>query len=311
MGICERVSKKIKSNNKIIMNYFIYPIFNIMMNNLTLIKNYCVVMKNAFKWTWNIKLVIIIFYVLCLWLLWRLSKKCKEIYIWKSGNFWHRYIYNTSFWNYICRNFHDACMLTEDYELSIQNEIKNIAKSKKDWDIFINIWANIWRWSIALTKQYWYKTIAFEPAPETFKALQFNSLLSNTNEQINICNFWLWNEKWYLNFEYNIARNWWSKFIEEQKNKEWTNLLTVAVNKFDDFIDANYISKIRLIIMDVEGYEYQVLQWMYQSLKGFKDIKIIMEILKDNKNKSKTINFMTNLWYIMKQIDDDNYLFSK
>lgn len=63
--------------------------------------------------------------------------------------------------------------------------------------------------------------------------------------------------------------------------------------------------------MDVEWFEPFVLKGMEESLKHFSNIDIIIEIFDSHEKKQETIEFMKNLWYQAKQIEKDNYLFSK
>ena len=82
--------------------------------------------------------------------------------------------------------------------------------------------------------------------------------------------------------------------------------------KFDDlWIEKEIIKKTRLIIMDVEWFEFNVIKWMEKSLKEFHNINIIMEIRENKKNKENTIEYMKQLWYSCKKIGNWNYLFSK
>lgn len=63
--------------------------------------------------------------------------------------------------------------------------------------------------------------------------------------------------------------------------------------------------------MDVEWFEWATLQGMKQSLQKFSDIDIIVEIFENNPKKPETIAFMESLGYTAKQIEKDNYLFSR
>ena len=196
--------------------------------------------------------------------------------------------------------------------------IKKISKNIKDDSYLINVWSNVWRYAIWLSVEYWYKVIAFEPNPETFHNLQINTLLSDSDKKVELFNIWLWDENWELSFatwsncdamahilDDNDINSYWKNMYEG-------NIIQVPVKKFDDlWIEKEKVEKTRLVIMDVEWFEYHALRWMEKTLKEFKDINIIVEIWEDHKDKEKTIDYMKSLWYKVKSIDKENRLFSK
>lgn len=221
-----------------------------------------------------------------------------------------KYICNTPFWNYIIWSLNEYAQMDINYEKEIWNIINKLSKNLKGDKYLINIWCNIWRRAIDCSKNYKYKVIAFEPAPETFNKLRINIALSSLCDVFELYNLALWDTNTTLNFEYKEFHNGSSQIVKD-KPLEWWTLIQVPVKKFDDLeISQEKIDKTRLIIMDVEWFEFNVIKWMEKSLKEFHDINIIMEIW-ENPNKDNTINFMKNLWYSISQIDEANYLFSK
>lgn len=269
---------------------------------------YLSVIKNVFKTTKSLRICIYILITVLYWYLWRFSSFFKKIYLKKASQF-QDCIVKTKHWEYMCSNFHDFLMVDDNYEPEMNNAIKKVNKTKGDY--LINIGCNVWRWAIACAKMYGYNVIAFEPAPETFRRLKINVLLSKLEDKIQIMNVWLWNNNWTMKFDYIPQRNWWSKIIQDDTILEW-NTIEVPVKRFDDLnIDDEKIEKTRLIIMDVEWFEYQALKWMEKSLKKFHDISIMVEIWKDHKDKENTINFMKWLWYTAKEIDEGDWVFKK
>lgn len=259
---------------------------------------------NYVKYTWDI---LIIFKTLYAWLLNRLwFKKSATNVLFKKP-----YIFYTPFWNYLATTFFHYFCIQDKYEPEIWNKIDEIfRKNKKNNKYLINIWANIWRWSIWLAKKYWFKVIAFEPWPSTFKNLKINTLLSDLEDDIELFNVWLWNSNDSMKFSmWNDCDPMWH--IVDDK---WNNLQTiyVPIKKFDDlWITKEKLDKTRLIIIDVEWYELNVLKWMERSLSEFHDIYIIMEIWEWHKNKNDTIKYMEDLWYKKEEIDKDNWGFYK
>ena len=141
---------------------------------------------------------------------------------------------------------------------------------------------------------YW-----FEPAPETFEKLKINIALSWLTEKFELYNVALWNEEWKLDFEFIPFHTWGSHILKGVGVLEWGDIIQVPVKRFDDLlIDNEKIDKTRLIIMDVEWFEANVLMGMENSLNN-------------KESKEKVMNLMKNLKYSVKQIDKDNWLFTK
>ncbi len=176
----------------------------------------------------------------------------------------------------------------------------------------INIGSNIWRWSIWLAKKYNYNVIAFEPVPLIYHQLRTNVVLSDLEDKITTYNIWLWNKNSKMHMEYKRWRCWNSHIVEDNYEEvEWWDIVTVNVKKFDDlWIDDSIIKKTKLIIMDVEWFEFNVINWMSETLSKLKNISIIMEI-HENPKKNDTIKFMEDLWYKSSIVFDWNYLFKK
>lgn len=226
----------------------------------------------------------------------------------------HEYIFKTPFWKYLCSSLQEYVLMDKNYESEIWKVINKVTNKKDTEKYLINIWCNIWRRAIDLAKNYNYKVIAFEPAPHTYYSLMVNVALSDLLNQFETYNLALWNESTTLNFEYRKYHNGSSHIIDnnEQAKIEWWEIIKVPVRRFDDlWIDTEKIENTRLIIMDVEWFELNVLKWMENTLKKFSNINLIVEIWNNKENKSETIKFMNSLWYSEKQIDDSNRLFSK
>lgn len=225
------------------------------------------------------------------------------------------YILWTDFGNYLAISLQHYCSIIDDYEIELQREILRIierdVKNNRE-RYLINIWANIWRYSVWLAYTYWFNVLAFEPNPQTFKNLKINTVLSDVDEKTDLYNIWLWDVNWNLEFTiWEILCDWKARIVTG-KSLWVKNIIKVPVKKFDDlWIDSDKIDKTRLIIMDVEWFELNVLKWMEKALKNFHDINIIMEIWDDQENKEKVLNLMKWLGYDSKQLDKDDRLFTK
>lgn len=277
---------------------------------------------NYFKYTksiWFMCRVLIAWLFTKIWFsLWMNSKIWASLL--KVANYFcsKEYIFNTPFWKYLTSSLQEYILMDNDYEPDIYKTIKNVenklkSKQENTDKYLINIWANIWRWTIDLAKNFWYKVIAIEPAPHTYYSLRVNIALSDLLDKIETYNVALWNENTNLRFEYRKYHNGSSHIIDENDiTIAWWEIIEVPVKKFDDLqINKEKIKATRLIVMDVEWFELNVIKWMQKTLSEFENINIIMEIWEDKKNKENTINFMENLWYSAKKIDNSDWLFSK
>ena len=228
------------------------------------------------------------------------------------------YILRTPFWNYLATSLSHYGYIAGDYEPQITSTIKKFSYLFGNGSYFINIWSNIWRYAIWITVHYWLNTIAFEPNPETFHNLRINTCLSNLEEKIELFNIWLWDTDWEASFNTWVNCDWMAHIIDNNVSlydddvlHKW-KIIKIPVFKFDDLkIEKEKINNTRLIIIDVEGYEYHVLKWMEQSLKEFKNVCIIVEIRGEHKRQMKTIDYLKSLWYKAVAIDEENWLFTK
>lgn len=102
---------------------------------------------------------------------------------------------------------------------------------------------------------------------------------------------------------------WHSHIIHENEDKD--EITTIETKIFDQLDLWIHTEDIKLIMIDVEWHEYQVLQWMKETLKKLKDIDIIAEIFDDDPNKEDTLQLMKSLWFNTKRINHTDYLFHK
>ncbi len=226
------------------------------------------------------------------------------------------FIFDTPFGKFVGTTANQRFVMQKNYEPDLQRIIINNSKknSKNTNNIFINIWSHVWRWAIELAKNYNYNVIAFEPSPNTYHTLRRNITLSNLEKKIKTHNIWLWVKDWNLQFEYLEQHDGWSHVINENiKYSGLWKIINVPVKRLDQskLLSDEEIYNTRLIIIDVEWYELEVLKWMQEILNKFRNIDIIVEIFEDNKNKNETMKLMKDLWYKETRIDWMNWLFSK
>lgn len=143
----------------------------------------------------------------------------------------------------------------------------------KNW-VILDIWANIWNHSLYWALK-WQKVISFEPDEETFKLLNINT---SKYSNISIYNYAL-SDKIYL---YKMKIN---------KLNRWANTVVPWWLRETKIIDNIISDKVKLIKIDVEWMELEVLKWSEKTInKHHPDM--IVEI----KNK-ETIWYIKQLWY--------------
>lgn len=218
-------------------------------------------------------------------------------------------IYNSD-GNFLCKHW-----TWDDYTISTADEkdMRSVfIDSMKGWWIFMDIWAHIWKWSIVLWRKYDnIKCYAFEPNPDTFEYLKKNVEINNLNKNVFPVNIWIWDKEWELDFfcseirevsSFNKDNVWINKY---EKTKVWISTLDKFIT--DNEIDIEQVS---LMKIDVEWFEREVVDGMKQILKNG-NMKIIMEILNDSKNKERLFDTLERYWFKKKMINESNFLFYK
>lgn len=207
------------------------------------------------------------------------GKRIKDVFI-LSGYFITRSILGKRKANKILNKKIKNIMIKSDYGIfNCSNEIALCwgASSMDENDIkkhfninegvFIDIGANIGKYSILLGKKRNVKVYSFEPHPTTFNLLKSNAKKNNIKD-IHLENFGLGDKRGDI-FLYldplNPGRNSMEQKLDLKK-------ITVKIKKLDDY----NIKNVKLIKIDVEGFEPCVLRGAEKIIKENKP-KIIFE----------------------------------
>ncbi len=231
------------------------------------------------------------------------------IYVFKfKSNFTYKVLYIYSLVRKICSkllfNSHKSSYITTNHDYIIENEhwtykvfepsdMHAILKPHNeeeilkffelnDW-IFLDIWWNVWKYSIYVARQSKSnKVFTFEPNPFLYNNYLKQNIQLNNLSNINTFNQWLSEMKWKLNLHIPIWNNFGSASLLSDKESN-TKEVEVEINTLDDFIQGNSIdiSQINLIKIDVEWFELNVLKWSINTLKNLNWVKIIIEISED------------------------------
>lgn len=181
--------------------------------------------------------------------------------------------------------------LPEYFEMRFVNKIINKG------DIVIDVGANLGSYSlIAASKVSNGKVFAFEPSKVAYKRLLENITLNNMNNKIKTFRVVVSDKEGNLDFN-DLSRPEVSH-VSYSPSQGSTRIRSVTL---DEFVRRQKIKKIRLIKVDVEGYEYRVLKGASEILrKGIVDF-LLIEINRDsllyNIDSTATFKFIKSLGY--------------
>lgn len=240
---------------------------------------------------------------------WKFKLNFKSFYLFNRD-----YILENYEWKFLVKHHTDFDYHIQPYYETALLPYFNI----KNW-IFLDIWWHFWRYSIKVWNQSnSVKVYTFEPNPLTYNYLEKNILLNNLSEKVKIFPFWLSSKKWISDFVF-FEENTWSSQIPSKntmalsKGKWKMHNVTINLVTWDDFISEHKINieDIKLIKIDVEWHELDVLKWLENFLKFKKNYcSIICEIF--NEFEFKKINeYIEKYWFKHNRIDEYNYLFFK
>lgn len=190
------------------------------------------------------------------------------------------YIIKNEIWYFHIRNnTDDEYIVSSLFESDLDNYFK-----LDNW-IFLDIWTHIWKYSIKIAKQNNNNFVySFEANKSTYKSLLIN-IIKNDLSNIKAINKWISDKKWTISFLESKKDTWISRIVSTNKNDiKWdiTTIETISIDEFilENSIDLNFI---KLIKIDVEWHELNVLNWMKNLLLENKILKIICEITNNEK----------------------------
>lgn len=222
---------------------------------------------------------------------------------------WNVYIYNTEFWFKLYieswKLIDDTIKFTWVWEKNITNLI---CKNLKEWDIFIDVWSNIWYDTLLASVKVWEtgKVLSFEPVLENFQRLEKNIKINNF-KNIEYFNYWLWSKQERMNIFYDEDNPWASSITSYSKNN-WKPKRSIEIKDFDSTFCNIYPT---LLKIDIEWFEMEAFKWMKNLLS--QDIKIIFEyspVIYDNDlnntNKSlEILHYISHFWFNIYHIDNE------
>jgi len=150
---------------------------------------------------------------------------------------------------------------------------------KKEW-VILDIWANIWNHSQYRARK-WNDVIAFEPSPDNYELL-----VKNTDKyEITIHQIALLDREAPFGIKVNQNNRGWDK-IKKIKD-DWRQEIMKTKT-----LDSMYFPEIKLIKVDVEWVELQVLKWWEKTIKLYKP-DLMVEV-----NDDEVFQYILQLGYV-------------
>ena len=175
---------------------------------------------------------------------------------------------------------------------------KFIILNKINKDTAVDAGANIGNHSLFFRK-YFKKVYAFEPNPNIFEILAFNS----KNKNIVPINKGLGSKKEKVFLKQNLHNLGGSSIKIDQIYK---SKVKINIIKIDDF---KFDGKVSFIKIDVEGYEYEVLKGAINTLRKDKPLIWLEQSFNDfdSQGRTKSLEMLNKLGYRFFQIKKKNH----
>ena len=191
-----------------------------------------------------------------------------------------------------------------------------IKQNISNGDLVMDIGANIGYFTLIMAKGIREngKVFSFEPEPKNFELLKKNVEINNYSNVIlekkaignktGIAKLYLADRK------NNIFHSGMHRIFRSDLVSQISNPVSINIIKLDDYLqDLKFIKKIRLIKIDVEGAEFDVLKGMNKILDENKEIEIVMEFSSENledygSNAYDVVNFLMNKGFKLSVINE-------
>lgn len=191
-----------------------------------------------------------------------------------------------------------------------ENELNFIYYYLREDDIFLDVGTNIGLFALTAAKKIKQGAIiAFEPSPTTFERLNENLHLNKAEELIKPFNLALSSKPDTLDFYLSLdGFDAWNGFTIPQVGSDFKRL-KIACTTLDIFCSVQNLSKIDLIKIDVEGWEYPVLQGAKEVIQKFSP-DFLIEFTEENaiaagNSCNHVFDLLTGLGYTWYEVKPD------
>lgn len=180
-----------------------------------------------------------------------------------------------------------------------ESSFDSVLKELKDASVIFDIGANIGTTALYFASMNPKANIfAFEPHPDTFKRIEENIKL-NPFSNVSLNNLGLGESKQTLKlYEVNENNAGMNRILSEEKELPYKE---IKINSLDDFCEEKAVTNIDFVKIDVEGYEYAVLEGGASMFKKSKPILVIelddLNLRENNKSAKQLIDLLFSFGY--------------
>ncbi|MBN2614583.1 MAG: FkbM family methyltransferase [Bacteroidales bacterium] len=184
-----------------------------------------------------------------------------------------------------------------------------VLKHYQDYDVFLDIGANMGTYSILLAG-LGKKAYAFEPLVSNYNAIRINLILNNLEDQVKTYNLALGDVKQKAEFAFDKTNTGASHKVGvslEMYPEDQEEIFQAQIVPLDEMMDELNIDKKTKVFMkiDVEGMEEQVLLGAKEFIKTHPNLMIVMESVHSGKEKlSQVLNTIAP--FDILEVDDLN-----
>lgn len=164
-----------------------------------------------------------------------------------------------------------SIIATKHHDIEVENVLKT---SLSGGGIFIDIGANWGYFSILASRMKNVQVISFEPSRKELTLLYEHCAINNVQNAI-IFPIGLSDSSCVQKLFYGPSRNTGTNSVVINNNQGGADTIFCEL---DHVIPVEYYSQIRLIKIDVEGYEVSVLKGMQNLLRGVQNCKAVVEV---------------------------------
>lgn len=248
--------------------------------------------------------------------IWALNRIFKVIFLGRKKS--ENYLYpndimvRNKFGNFFVPSNSDMILtLSTKFEFDLIHHFKVMPNA-----IFLDIGANAGKYSILVSNNSKNSVVySFEPSPSTFNNLKTNIHLNNL-QNVKALNIGLSDYEGNLQFANSKTKTGLSHVVQQGEKTDFNSYEIATVNVSTlDLVIKNYnidSSKIDLIKIDVEGHEFHVLKGAKHTLKVVLPMtRILIEVNKETSDSSPIIEFVRDLGFSVKRLNDEYFLFTK
>jgi FkbM family methyltransferase len=205
---------------------------------------------------------------------------------------------------YFANSWDGLLVLRPSHEPSVHSALTKTARQAPGTGLFVNVGAHIGRYSLEFA-EYFEETIAFEPTPQTFELLRMAADLHPLKDRISIRQLCVGDQAGSVRF--GLSKDESQNGIVEEGFSAHT--IHVDMVRLDETIEESNHSRVRLLLIDVEGAEEKVLRGATSILtKG--SPTIVVELLNELAQR-RCRQLLEAIGYRGEELDRTNWLFTK